>query len=123
MAYDAVGAANYAFSHAHSKSTGNCAKYVRHAIEWGGVSVAPTGNAKDYGSRLQAAGFFEVTGAPIKGDVVVIQAITDHPHGHMAIFDGHIWISDFKQRPGLQGFYPGDAYRAARPPYKIYRHH
>ncbi|WP_414696025.1 CHAP domain-containing protein [Paraburkholderia sp.] len=122
MAYDGIAAANYAFSHAQAGSTGNCAKYVRRAIEWGGVSIQHTEAAKNYGAYLQAAGFFEVAGAPVRGDVAVIQSITGHPYRHMAIFDGHIWISDFKQQPGPQGFYPGPAYRAAHPPYKIYRH-
>ena len=53
-----------------------------------------------------------------KGDVVVIQGIPGHPHGHMAMYDGSIWISDFRQ-PDL---YPGTAYRVARPSYKIYRY-
>lgn len=53
MAYDAVGAANYAFGRAHSNSAGSCARYVRYAIAWGGVSVSPTGNAKDYGGYGQ----------------------------------------------------------------------
>ncbi|WP_322041943.1 CHAP domain-containing protein [Paraburkholderia sp. J67] len=122
MAYDAIGAANYAFNHAEPASTGRCAKYVRRAIEWGGVSVAHTEAANNYGPNLQAAGFFQVVGTPMRGDVVVIQSITGHPYGHMAIFNGHIWISDFRQQPGPQGFYPGPAYRAAQPPYKIYRH-
>lgn len=59
MAYDGIDIANFAFSHAHSNSTGNCAKYVRHAIEWGGVYVAPTASAKNYGPQLQAAVFLK----------------------------------------------------------------
>lgn len=49
----------------------------------------------------------------------MIQGMPVHPHEHMAMFDGSIWISDFKQ---MHGFYPGDAYRTAKPPYKMYRH-
>jgi hypothetical protein len=122
MAYDGASAATYAFNHAQAGSTGHCAKYVRRAIQWGGVTVSPTEYAKNYGPHLMAAGFVEITGAPAKGDVAVIQAIDGHPAGHMAIFNGTIWISDFKQQPGAEGFYPGPAYRTAHPPYKIYRH-
>lgn len=78
-----------------------------------------TGLAKDYGSSLVGAGFYEVHGDPQPGDVVVIQATGAHTAGHMAMFDGQIWISDFRQ---LHGFYPGPEYRIHRPAYKIYRH-
>jgi len=123
MPFSAVSAANYADSHAGKHSTGNCARYVRKAIEWGGVSLAQTHYARDYGPILESAGFRHVTGAPQRGDVIVIQPAPGHPDGHMAIFDGSIWISDFKQtHPGPQGFYPGQAYRHAQPSYKVYRH-
>jgi len=53
------------------------------------------------------------------GDVGIVQPIKGHPHGHMAMFDGKHWISDFVQ---LHGLYPGPGYRTAKPPYAIYRH-
>ncbi|MBP5132993.1 CHAP domain-containing protein, partial [Pseudomonas protegens] len=56
---------------------------------------------------------------PAAGDVVIIQPIAGHPHGHMAMFNGTLWVSDFKQ---LHGFYPGHSYRVHKPAYKIYRH-
>jgi hypothetical protein len=67
------------------------------------------------------AGFVEVINphTPMAGDVVIIQPITGHPDGHMAMYDGFIWISDFKQQHGL---YPSEGYRTVAPPYKIYRH-
>ncbi|WP_431765460.1 CHAP domain-containing protein [Paraburkholderia sp.] len=104
---------------AEAGSTANCAKYVRRAIEAGGITLTHTASARNYGGPLTAAGFHEVlSGAPWKGDVVVIQPITGHPDGHMAMYDGQIWISDFKQ---YHGFYPSQAYRNIHPPYKIYR--
>lgn len=87
----------------------------------GSVHVAPAGSARNFGPSLEAAGFYEVNGAPQKGDVVVIDGVTSHDDGHMAIYDGTRWISDFKQRLGPD-VYPGPAYRVARPAYKIYRH-
>ena len=119
MPYDRLGAANYARSHAEQDSKGECAKYVRLAIQWGGIRVAPTGSAKNYGTNLEAAGFRVTTGAAQKGDVIVIQPAPGHPEGHMAIYDGDHWISDFVQ---MHGFYPGPAYRNSQPAYKIYRH-
>lgn len=118
--WDKSAAAIYLSSHAESGSTGNCARYVRLAIEHGGITLAHTASARNYGGPLGAAGFYEVSGTnPKKGDVAVIQSITGHPDGHMAMYDGTRWISDFKQ---YHGFYPSQQYRNAHPPYKIYRH-
>lgn len=60
-----------------------------------------------------------VSGSPQSGDVAVIQPIPGHPDGHMSMYDGKEWISDFKQ---LHGLYPSQTYRTAQPSYKIYRH-
>jgi hypothetical protein len=109
-------------SHAVGKSTGNCAAYTRQAINAGGIVLARTPSAKDYGPNLQAVGFEEVSPPPVSykaGDVVVIQSATGHPTGHMAMFNGEIWVSDFKQAKGL---YPGEAYRKEKPVYRIYRY-
>jgi hypothetical protein len=39
---------------------------------------------------------------PMKGDIVVIQPYPKgNVSGHIAAFDGRIWISDFKQRDFL----------------------
>lgn len=123
MPYDAQAAADFASTHAHAHSTGNCARYVRRAIEAGGAQLTRTNFAKDYGPALAGAGFQPAPSGPAhKGDVAVIQPAPGHPDGHMAIFNGNTWVSDFRQRPGPQGFYPGDAYRKAKPAYTIYRH-
>jgi len=123
MPFNKSSAATYAYEHAELHSTQNCARYVRKALEWGGISLRHTHFAKDYGPLLESAGFRQATGAAQKGDVIVIQPAPGHPAGHMAIFDGSIWVSDFKQTyPGPQSFYPGPAYREAQPTYKIYRY-
>lgn len=121
MPYDKVGAVNFADRHAETSSKGHCAAYVRRALEWGGISLVPTLRAENYGPSLKAAGFYETTSTPQRGDVVVIEGIPGHDDGHMAIYDGTRWISDFKQRPGAD-VYPGPDYRKAQPAYKIYRH-
>ncbi|MFM0241215.1 CHAP domain-containing protein [Paraburkholderia phytofirmans] len=113
-------AVDYLQWHAEPSSHQRCARYVREAIQRGGISLMVMYSARNYGSSLICTGFYEVSDAnPQKGDVVVIQAIANHPDGHMAMYDGRIWISDFRQQ---YGFYPGPAYRSARPPYQIYRH-
>jgi hypothetical protein len=106
---------------AHEHSAGRCAEFVRKAVEAGGVHLIHQISAKDYGSSLERVGFKILSGSPhfVAGDVAIIQAMTGHPHGHMAMFNGHIWISDFKQTHGL---YPGPSYRKIKPPFKVYRH-
>ncbi|WP_434114363.1 CHAP domain-containing protein [Paraburkholderia caffeinilytica] len=91
---------------------------MRKAIESGGISLHHAHYAKDYGPLLEAVSFRQAT-----GDVIVIQPAPGNPSGHMAIFDGSIWVSDFKQtHPGQQSFYPGPSYRQSQPTYKIYRY-
>jgi len=105
-------------SHASSKSLGKCAQYVREAIESGGVVLTRTNSAKDYGPSLTRVGFKLVaTTAYQKGDVAVIQGFAGHPHGHMQMFDGSSWISDFVQRD----FWPGEDYRKTKPSFSLYR--
>ena len=49
------------------------------------------------------------------GDTSDIDGI---PYGHIQMYNGNIWISDFKQ---LRDFWPGSGYRTYQPPYVIYR--
>ena len=73
-------------------------------------------------ASLLAVGFVALPAAEgfyAGADVAVIQPITGHPHGHMAMFNGTFWLSDFKQ---LHGLYPGPGYRCQKPPFTVYRH-
>ena len=112
--------------------TGRCATHVREALEAGGLTIsrAGSGSAKDYGPRLVAAGFIASPDRmPYqKGDIALIDGFSkdpekgidkDYPHGHLAMFDGNQWISDFKQI-GLKP-YPGSNYVKAAPMINIYR--
>lgn len=107
-----------------STSSGKCAKYTRIAIEAGGVVLTRHDSAKDYGSSLLAVGFEEIDikdclgGKYLAGDVVIIQNVTGHPHGHMAMYDGQYWVSDFVQ----SSIYPGPAYMQNNASYVIYRY-
>ena len=116
--YNAVA---YLKNHAHASSTSSCAKYVRLAIQGGGINVPRTLSAKDYGAKLEAVGFQAIPADSElqPGDVVIIQPIPGHPYGHMAMYEGEIWISDFRQ---FHGFYPGQSYRASHPAYQFYLH-
>lgn len=108
---------------AHEQSEGRCAQYVREAIEAGGLTVPlPRPRyAKDYSPVLIEIGFREVSPdgyTPLRGDVAVIQPPANRVEGHIQMFNGHIWISDFRQRTDL---YPGPAYRRDQPAYRLFR--
>ncbi|MDR0635142.1 MAG: hypothetical protein LBF91_09220 [Azoarcus sp.] len=120
--YSAQGAAEYALQHAAGVSVGSCAKYVRLAIKnGGGANIGQTLSAKNYGPLLLPNGFYEISAAAPRqvGDIAVIQPSPNtSQHGHMAIFVGHYWVSDFVQN---NGYYPSQTYRNDRPPVKFYR--
>jgi len=107
---------------AQPASIGMCAKFVRLAIEAGGLRLDdhPV-DAKEYGPCLKQADFVELPMTdyqPEKGDVVVIQNYPGgNPSGHIAMYTGRQWISDFRQRD----IWAGPGYRANKPPIAVYR--
>jgi hypothetical protein len=135
MAWDVDKAIEHLQKHAKPPyGIGKCATFVREAIEAGGLTVPRFGSgaAKDYGPRLVQAGFVAQSGEALpyqKGDVALIdgfkkdpsKGITkDYPDGHLAMFDGTQWISDFKQTGAKP--HPGSNYVKAAPKIVIYRH-
>ena len=104
VAYSVSKAVNYLVAHAYpcyNSECGHCARAVREALEAGGLSTVshPVG-ACDYDSFLPHLGFHTVdknTYSPMKGDVIVLEAVPNHPYGHIAMFSGNAWISDFVQ--------------------------
>jgi RHS repeat-associated protein len=87
--------------HASPKSLGLCARYVRIAIEAGGQSTngRPLA-AADYVKFLPKIGFEEINSSVPhqKGDIVVFQRTGGRKWGHIAMYNGSQWISDFRQR-------------------------
>jgi uncharacterized Zn-binding protein involved in type VI secretion len=112
-------------NNAQPKSGGLCARYVRMALEAGGVEIGPPRptSAKDYDVELKSKGFSEVPQeeyAPQKGDVVVMENFTgakEHPHGHIQMYDGEKWVSDFNQKD----FWPGSDFTSSEPGFTILR--
>ena len=100
---------------------GRCARHVRRALEAGGADC--TGHpvsAKDWGPTLARIGFTELPLAgtePQPGDVLVIDALQGKVHGHIQMFDGMAWVSDFVQRER----WPGPVYRIEQPRCRLYR--
>ncbi|MHA0995519.1 hypothetical protein [Enterobacter ludwigii] len=111
-----------------------CARYVKKALIAGGASVKNSAieSAKNYGpwliennfkvvdntTTVSSGGVFTISGQQT-GDVVVIQAAPHHVHGHMAMFNGKHWVSDFVQE---KGFYPAQIYRDNKSAYTLYRY-
>ena len=104
--YNKSAAINYLVHHAtetyNIKTNGNCALAVRMALEAGGLDT--TGHPHDacgYDSFLPKLGFVQVEKngyTPKAGDIIVLEAIKGHPHGHIAMYTGAQWVSDFKQK-------------------------
>jgi hypothetical protein len=96
---------------------------VREAFEAAGISTAdrPTsGAAGDYGPYLIRHGAQVVEAnesyRPKLGDTAVFERNSEHPFGHIEVFDGERWVSDFRQN----GFSPyGDP--ATTPAFHVYR--
>jgi len=135
MAWNKEEAIKFAEDNAHEKSTGWCSTYVKNALVKGGLTYFQC-DAGSCGGGLQAQGFTQVKdqntddGQYEVGDVVVISAFADpdgegpkkgSKHGHLAIWNGLHWISDFHQNTRGKNVYPGAGYDMAKPNYKIYR--
>jgi hypothetical protein len=117
-------AVSYLDSHALAASSGFCAQYVRQALAAGGLSAfgSPLSTeAKNYGPLLTGAGFTTIGSdnpSPRAGDVVVIQNYTGgSTAGHIAMYNGTRWVSDFAQTD----FWGGPGYRTAQPAHTFYR--
>ncbi|UXZ05264.1 CHAP domain-containing protein [Moraxella nasicaprae] len=94
-------AANLAARAAHGKSQGRCALYVRRALQAAGYEFTPQPSAYMYANgTLANAGFVKISNnnyVPQVGDVAVFNRSAKNPHGHIQIYDGNQWVSDFRQ--------------------------
>ena len=93
-------AARYATEKAEKKSVGMCALYVRKAIIAGGIPLYVGGDAWSYKYTLPILNFHQVGKKSERevGDIVVFQPIGGRKYGHIAIWNGTQWVSDFRQR-------------------------
>lgn len=95
-------AARLASRAAHGRSQGRCAMYVRKALQAAGYQFKPQESAYMYATNgtLKSAGFVKIDKnnyEPQVGDVVVWHRTAKHPHGHIQIYNGSSWVSDFNQ--------------------------
>ena len=107
--YDIGRAVSTLNRNAKAKSSGYCARYVRTAIEAGGLSTAGRpSSAYLYTSFLPKIGFQPVaqlfgienqaqwtSSSAQAGDVCVM---SHGQHGHICMWNGRQWVSDFFQR-------------------------
>jgi hypothetical protein len=118
--WNVVAAVTHLRDKAESSSQHLCGRYTRRAIEAGGVTLTQVGSAKNYGPSLTAVGFMALDESLpwAVGDVAVIQSFAGHDDGHMQMYDGTNWVSDFVQRD----FWPGQSYRKHQPDFIVYRY-
>ncbi len=93
-------AADYATAHALSRSHTCCAWFVMKAM-WAGGKPCPILPAADYRYILPSMGFKEIAKEryrPQTGDIVVFPRVGKHIWGHIAIWNGRQWVSDFRQK-------------------------
>ena len=106
-------------SHAQMKSIGWCAKYVANALEAGGFTFNRQESAYLYRTNgiLTKMGYKEIgkQSSYIKGDITVTDCNAQHKDGHIAMFSGDKWISDFVQNSEF-------VYTNSQPPVYYYRY-
>lgn len=111
---------NFVTENAHRRSQGLCAQHVRKALEAGGCCTwGHPFSAKGYNEFLSALDFSKISQEsylPQTGDIVVFNAVKGHPYGHIAIWNGKQWVSDFLQK----NFFVSPGYKEAKD-YQIFR--
>lgn len=111
--FDNEKAATYVTQHSLSKSHNCCAWYVMKAL-WVGGKPCIILPAFAYSNYLPALGFKEIETKDYKiGDICVFPRVKGHIFGHIAMWNGKQWVSDFKQK----GIIVSKAYKE----YKIFR--
>ena len=117
---DMDAAVRHLVSHAYQSSTGWCAAYVADALEAGGFRFTRQGSAYMYRTNgiLKGIGYTEISrpGYFQKGDITITDRNAYHEHGHMAMWSGSNWISDFVQ-------YSEYVYRSNQPPVYYFRYY
>lgn len=106
--YNLDAAIRHLESHARAYSGRGCAAAVRAALEAGGLDMSDRPKfAADYNRYLNKKGFRSVNKGrgtvlpngytPQRGDIIVFDRVGEHQDGHIAMYSGKRWISDFLQ--------------------------
>lgn len=108
--YDKEEAVKYLENMSGEKSRCMCAWYVMKALQHGGCYPCGIYPAYAYGNRLLSMGFDEIPHdkyVPQIGDISVLSRNSRSSFGHIAVYNGQRWLSDFKQK----SMYPTETYR------------
>ena len=97
----ALRAAQIATRRVQPKSISRCAEYVRTAMQMAGYKFNQPREAYQYATQgtLRSIGFTQISNdaASLPGDIRCFAKTPKHVSGHLCIFNGDNWISDFKQ--------------------------
>lgn len=100
--YDLDKICSYAYSQAKEKTSHKCALYVRKALQQGDNKkqiAGGLGDASEWGKTLPKVGWVSVGNSqPRKGDIAHIPPNQYSKIGHVCIYTGSQWVSDFKQK-------------------------
>jgi len=118
VSYNHREAVEYITLNAEKKPKGLCSRYVRKTLIADGLPAYLRGSACCYDKFLPLYGFREIDVPSVyrKGDIVVFPSVKNHRHGHIAMWNGRQWVSDFKQR----NIIVNNAYRGVA--FKVLRH-
>lgn len=108
QAFNIDNAVKYARKCTTTQSTHKCAHEVRLMLEAGGLNTTGRPNyAKDYLSFLPKLGFSQVISLNTRTDQSTwtsqfakpgdIAVMNNGQYGHICMFDGKDWVSDFRQ--------------------------
>lgn len=102
----AAKAASYASKNVLTESyvkgvNGWCARYVRKALQHAGYKFTQRTSAYMYKDEMSKMGFTQISAngyVPKVGDVIVTDRNSKSRHGHIQIYDGKNWVSDYRQK-------------------------
>lgn len=117
--YDNSKTVAYITKHKSLKSRSMCAWYSMKAIRNGGCYYCYIYPGYAYNKILPKLGFEEISTEnyiPKAGDISVLPKNSNSCFGHIAIYNGSNWISDFKQ----DDIFPGKSYKISGK-YQIFR--
>ena len=133
VTFDARAAAKYMIAKSTYYSNSDCSTAVMKGLRTGGFKNFPNAYGGDFGPNLQAVNFTKITDIksyqPQVGDVTVWSRNSAHKSGHVQMYGGDYWVSDWHQdwatqppayqKIGGSGFVP---YAKDVPSYAIYRY-
>ena len=108
-----------------------CSKHVYDAFQAAGANFHGMiyHNGSTWGPLLKAMGCNalpqqpDIDYGPAAGDIMVFQPVPGQDGGHVRVWDGKEWVSDWIQNNNGSRPYPGPTYRKAKADYVVYRCH